>query len=360
MRIFLINRNNMLCYIVLMFCQDGCFQRLCLIGCSWPGTESAGGIAGVLWHLPRSRSQFLLKKPIGASMQSLTVKASTPRYLPKPAARTESWSRWLSLCLQSSFWKMTSKSFCPCTYLPARKSPSCRPWQLRFSCVFSDREQRLDGCCNMGWCAQKTWTQAEGSPSSVFWRAAWTGRSSYKPCLRPILPCSWRSKSMPKSNMPSTIWKRVRRSKTLPKQCCRWPRWSFSQWAQKCGSMRDDLKSVASLVAGKVGAVNKECGKALAGFLGNWEQATEEDVKAFCTGDVVKTLAEVAQLLHQEQVMLLVKAVSDIAEKEALHLLSLQRFVSRFQHPCEPCLVDRNLDTATNPQIWPNYSWLQS
>jgi hypothetical protein len=93
--------------------------------------------------------------------------------------------------------------------------------------------------------------------------------------------------------------------------------------------MSDDLKSVASLVAGKVGTVNKECGKALAGFLGNWEQAAEEDVNAFCTGDVVKTLAEVAQLFHQEQVMLLVEAVSDIAEKEALHLLSLQRFVSR-------------------------------
>jgi hypothetical protein len=100
----------------------------------------------------------------------------------------------------------------------------------------------------------------------------------------------------------------------------------------KSGSMSDDLKSVASLVAGKVGTVNKECGTALARFLGNWEQATEEDVKAFCTGDVVKTLAEVAQLLHQEQVMLLIKAVSDIAQKEALHLLSLQRFVSRLQH----------------------------
>lgn len=114
---------------------------------------------------------------------------------------------------------------------------------------------------------------------------------------------------------------------------------------------RPHVKSVASLVAGKAGTVNKECGKALAGFLGTWEQATEEDVKAFCRGDVVKTLAEVAHLLHQEQMMLLVKAVSDIAEKEALHLLSLQRFVSRLQHPCEPCLVDRNLDTATNPKI---------
>ena len=42
------NNNNMLCYIVLMLCQDGCLRRLCLIGCSWPGTESAGGRAGVL------------------------------------------------------------------------------------------------------------------------------------------------------------------------------------------------------------------------------------------------------------------------------------------------------------------------
>ena len=105
----------------------------------------------------------------------------------------------------------------------------------------------------------------------------------------------------------------------------------------KSGSMSDDLKSVASLLHGKAGTVNKECGKALAEFLGNWEQATEEDVKAFCTGDVVKTLAEVAQLLQQEQVMLLVSTVSDIAEKEAFHLLSLQHFVSRLQHPCEPC-----------------------
>ena len=81
---FLINRNAMLCYIVLMFSHNGCFLRLCLIA----------GLAQVQvieqWSCDIFSGlghNFLLKKSIRASMQSLTVKTSTPGYVPEASAR---------------------------------------------------------------------------------------------------------------------------------------------------------------------------------------------------------------------------------------------------------------------------------
>ena len=356
---FLINRNNMLCYIVLMFCHDGCFQRLCLIVCSWPGTESAGGRAGVLWHLPRSRSQFLLKKPIGASMQSLTVKASTPGYLPKAAARTEKLEQMVESLLAK---RWLPRAFVPAhTFPPGNHQASARGnWQ--FACVFSDREQRLDGCCNMGWCAQKLEHKQKGAHhpcsggqreraearTSHFWGHFFLAVGGRKACKSQTCPPQFEKRETIQDFAKAVL--QVAQMKLLPVG----PEiWQHERRPQVCGvpggwqSRGCEQKNVARPWQGFLGTGSRPRRRMSRRSVRVTLSRLWQRLLNCCTRSRWCSLSKLSQTLRRRRP----------CTCSPCNALSLG---PRLQHPCEPCLVDRNLDTATNPQIWPNYSWLQS